>query len=34
MTLPSIEGPLTAGNGPFVGGVAAGFAEHNYTQTE
>ena len=34
MALPSIEGPVTAGKGPFVGGVAAGLAEHDYTQTE
>ncbi|MEX1006748.1 MAG: alpha/beta hydrolase domain-containing protein [Acidimicrobiia bacterium] len=34
MNLPSIEGPVTGGNGPFVGGVAAGLAEHDYTQTE
>ena len=34
MTLPEIEGPVTGGNGPFVGGVAAGLAEHDYTQTE
>ena len=34
MTLPKIEGPVTGGNGPFVGGVAAGLAEHDYTQTE
>ena len=34
MNLPTIEGPVTAGNGPFLGSVAAGFAEHDYTQTE
>ena len=32
--IPNIEGPVTGGNGPFVGGVAAGLAEHDYTQTE
>ncbi len=34
MTLPNIEGPVTGGKGPFLGGLAAGFAEHDYTQTE
>jgi hypothetical protein len=34
MTKAMIEGPVTGGNGPFVGGVAAGLAEHDYTQTE
>ena len=34
MSLPRIEGPVTGGNGPFVGGLAPGLAEHDYTQTE
>ncbi len=34
MNLPSIEGPVSGGKGPFLGGLAAGFAEHDYTQTE
>jgi hypothetical protein len=33
-TTPKIEGPVTGGNGPFVGGIAAGLVEHGYTQTE
>ena len=34
MTIPTIEGPVTGGNGPFLGGGTAGLAEHDYTQTE
>jgi hypothetical protein len=34
VTIPTIEGPVTGGNGAFVGGGTAGLAEHDYTQTE
>jgi hypothetical protein len=32
--LPDIEGPVTAGARPFLGGAAPGLAESGYTQTE